>query len=301
MFFGNTHSNAYSTSDTMLDEGGSTCSRGELNRTSYWIPAAIDAADNVLIPDQFMVYYESYDEEWDTLRAFPEGFKLVNGNAMATAVQPDIADFGAPVITWKCGWYGTAQLTGQGSSSGFQTTIPDCDDSIYSHVEMQIKWPFCWDGRQLDSTNHKDHVVFPRAGQGFFFPGTCPSTHPVTLPRLTYRVHFSTATISGPTSEIVLSSDIQPGNGAFSPSGVSGHGDYFGGWNRDLLEGMVSRCILEGQECDEWHYGTPGGEQAAVTMLEGRVITPTEVQEYCPLRSTFDGNIYNVAYCRPVG
>jgi hypothetical protein len=162
---------------------------------------------------------------------------------------------------------------------------------------MSVRWPFCWDGRNLDSANHKDHVVFPQAGPGFFYPGTCPSTHPVTLPRLFYRVHFSTATVTGSTSDIVLSSDISPA-GATAPSGVSGHGDWFGGWNRDLLEGMVQRCILGGEECDEWHYGTPGGEQTAPVRLEGRAIAPQRVQEYCPLRSTWDGTRTQIAYCR---
>ncbi len=222
---------------------------------------------------------------------------MINGDARASGVQPDIEGFGAPVVQWKCGWYGSATLQGQGSSTRWQDTAPHCADSQYSHVEMQIKWPFCWDGRNLDSPNHQDHVVFPFAAGGVFYPGTCPSSHPVTLPRITYRVHFSTSSVSGSTSDILLSSDITAA-GATAPNGVSGHGDWFGGWNRDLLEGLVDRCILGGEECDEWHFGTSGGEQAAVTRLEGRAISPVEVQAYCPLRSTFDGSRTSVAYCR---
>lgn len=298
MFFGNTHANAFSTPDSILNQGGSTCSRGELNRTSYWIPAAIDGNNNVIVPDQFMVYYESYGEEWNTLQPFPEGLRMIVGNAMATSVQPDIPDFGQPAVVWKCGWYTTARLGGGGAAGMYQSTPPDCSDGTYSHIEMQIKWPFCWDGRNLDSSDHKSHLVFPRAGAGFFYPGTCPTSHPITLPRITYRVHFSTATINSPTSQILLSSDVQPADGTRSPSGVSGHGDWFGGWNPDLLEGMVQRCILTGEECDEMHYGTPNGAQAAATVIEGRVITPQQVLEYCPLRSTFDGDIFDIAYCK---
>ena len=217
---------------------------------------------------------------------------------MATSVQPNIPDYGTPSVRWKCGWYTTARLGGGGSAGPFTATPTNCSDSQYSHVELQIKWPFCWDGQNLDSANHKDHVVFPQAGPGYFVPGTCPASHPVTLPRITYRVHFKTQTITSQTSDILLSSDIQPADGTLSPNGVSGHGDWFGGWNRDLLQGLVDRCILTGEECDEQHYGTPDGAQAAATRIESRVITPQEVVEYCPLRSQYDGNLYNVAYCR---
>lgn len=297
MFFGNTHANAYSTSDSILNQGGSTCSRGELNRTSYWIPAAFDSQANVLIPDQFMVYYESYDEEWDTLQPFPDGLRMVNGNGTATSLQEDIENFGSPVVNWKCGWYGTATLTGGGSATTFQETPPHCDASQYSHLEMHIRWPFCWDGVRLDSPNHQDHVVFPEAGQGYFVPGTCPASHPVTLPRITYRIHFATSTVSGSTSDILLSSDVST-NGSVTSSSVSGHGDWFGGWNRDLIEGLVQRCILTGEECSGTQYGTPGGEQAASTLLEARTISPEQVQEYCPIRTSWTGNLEDLAYCR---
>ncbi len=298
MFFGNTHANAFSTADSILNEGGSTCSRGELNRTSYWIPAPIDTrTGNVVVPDQFMVYYESYDEEWNTLQPFPEGLRFINGDAMATQVQPDIPDFGAPVMRYQCGFYDRAGIFSGGPAGGFVNTIPDCDPSVYSHMEVQMRWPFCWDGRNLDSANHKDHVVFPQAGPGFFYPGTCPASHPITLPRILFRIHFATDTQAS-TGDLLLSSDIQPANGAWSPPGVSGHADWFGGWNREMVQGLVDRCILTGRECDPWHFGTPGGEQSTASLLEARTISPSQVVEYCPRRSAYDGNLFNIAYCR---
>ena len=40
MFFGNTEANAYSTFDSLLNTGTSTCNGQDLNRTAYWVPCA---------------------------------------------------------------------------------------------------------------------------------------------------------------------------------------------------------------------------------------------------------------------
>ena len=63
-------------------------------------------------------------------------------------------------------------------------------------------------------------------------------------------------------------------------------------------ENFLVLNVLGGEECDEWHYGTPAGDQAAVTVLEGRTISPQQVQEYCPLRTTWSGDLEDLAYCR---
>jgi len=48
----------------------------------------------------------------------------------------------------------------------------------------------CWDGKNLDSPNHKDHVGYPAAGPAGFDPSryTCPDTHPVKIPQLMLEV-----------------------------------------------------------------------------------------------------------------
>ena len=61
----------------------------------------------------------------------------------------------------------------------------------------------CWDGKNLDSPDHKSHVAYPVAGAQTFtgssVGGACPSTHPVKIPqimlevRLSFVVHVSVA------------------------------------------------------------------------------------------------------------
>lgn len=58
MFFGNTHVNAHSTYDTLLNSGSGTCNGLELNRTGYWVPAMFDGEGNVRVPERVVIYYK---------------------------------------------------------------------------------------------------------------------------------------------------------------------------------------------------------------------------------------------------
>lgn len=52
--------------------------------------------------------------------------------------------------------------------------------------------PFsCWDGINLDSSDHSSHVSYPETGT-FESNGPCPATHPVKLPQLMFEVVWQT-------------------------------------------------------------------------------------------------------------
>ena len=48
----------------------------------------------------------------------------------------------------------------------------------------------CWDGKNLDTPNHKDHVAHPVGGPTSFavVSGECPSSHPVKIPQVMLEV-----------------------------------------------------------------------------------------------------------------
>ncbi len=48
----------------------------------------------------------------------------------------------------------------------------------------------CWDGKNLDTPNHKDHVSHPVGGPTSFavVTGECPSSHPVKIPQIMLEV-----------------------------------------------------------------------------------------------------------------
>ena len=52
-----------------------------------------------------------------------------------------------------------------------------------------IKAPACWDGKNLDSANHRDHVSYPSYGTWGYMK--CPSTHSYVIPGFTLQAWWS--------------------------------------------------------------------------------------------------------------
>jgi hypothetical protein len=95
---------------------------------------------------------------------------------------------------------------------------------------MLLTFPDCWDGRRLDSDDHRSHV-------GYSNDGDCPATHPVHIPQLTMSVGFP---ISGSDHALSLASG----------SVYSAHGDFLNAWNGEGLAREVEACIHRDVVCD---------------------------------------------------
>ncbi len=62
---------------------------------------------------------------------------------------------------------------------------PRVPDTRGSFLRLHIRFPECWDGRRLDSPDHKSHMAYAtRTG--------CPSTHPVAVPQITQIYRYPT-------------------------------------------------------------------------------------------------------------
>ena len=58
--------------------------------------------------------------------------------------------------------------------------------------------PRCWDGKNLDSPDHRSHVAY--SGNGASGGGSCPSAFPVKLPQIMYEVMWNVSTFTDDAS-----------------------------------------------------------------------------------------------------
>ena len=160
---------------------------------------------------------------------------MIAGNKSATSVQ----DF----VEWSCrDRY--LQNTGQ-----IPTTCP-----IGDAVRIAIQFPQCWDGKNLDSPDHKSHMAYPN----YRNPpqvSTCPSTHPITLPAISEHFDFPITAASTP-AYWRLTSDM------YSTSirgGYSLHADWMNGWDQNTIQTIVTQCLNKAKDCQ---VGMLGNGQA---------------------------------------
>ncbi|MGI9595386.1 MAG: DUF1996 domain-containing protein [Acidimicrobiales bacterium] len=228
MFFGNTDTNANSTTDSIVNSGGGTCNGFELNRSAYWTPALLDGAGNAIVPDMIILYYKT--KEPGVVQRMPQGLKMVSGNTSAESFET------SNFLYWSCGKSGHSYNKGN--------RIPNCNGDP---VNATISFPQCWDGRNLDSADHRSHMalVSPHAG--------CPSTHPVRLPQISILMYFP-GDMS--TKNWHLSSDR---SGGFNTGpGATLHADWWGGWNDETMDLWTNGCMKAARNCS---FGQTGSDR----------------------------------------
>ncbi|MBC7756048.1 MAG: DUF1996 domain-containing protein [Bdellovibrio sp.] len=228
-FFGNTSTNAKSDLMHMDIAGNSTCTGGNMNHSAYWFPSMIDTANNQPVkPDSAIFYYKSWDVPNALVTQPPKGLRMIAGNSKSTSAETSNGRY-------SC----VTPSTGNGTP--WSQTIPNC--SVGTFLLMQISFPQCWDGINLDSPNHKDHMA--EANPALPTANKCPASHPVGIPQIAESVSFNVVT-ANQTKNWRLASD----NYALStPGGYSLHADWVNGWDETIMSGWIKNCLNKGFDC----------------------------------------------------
>lgn len=100
------------------------------------------------------------------------------------------------------------------------------DEHCVDGVRAELMFPSCWDGKNLDSEDHKSHVAYPNLIQD----GACPTSHPVFLPILFYETIWNTQAFKGIPGQFVFA------NG--DPTGFGYHGDFIAAWKDGVLDNI---------------------------------------------------------------
>ncbi len=245
-WFGNTGGNAASTYRSLRTTGESTCVN-ILNRSAYWMPAMLDGKGSVVRPDYVTIYYKRLPgDDPECLRASLKGcVDLPRGLRMI---------FGHDAITGKPATGATHfDCNGEGALSGNFETITAAAKGCVAGARLGaiINAPPCWDGKRLDSPNHRDHLADMNYGS-WGYP-KCPATHPYIVPAFTMGAWYSVGKGDNP-EDWYLSSDEMPGMPRM-PAGSTFHADWFGAWDDDVMALWIVNCINKLLSCNAGDLG----------------------------------------------
>jgi len=108
--------------------------------------------------------------------------------------------------------------------------LPTATKFCKNGLRLQLHFPQCWNGMDLDSPNHRDHMAFP-----IEMPdnGNCPSTHPVRVPNLFMEAFYSVDKY--PHGQGVQPFVLSTGD----PTGYGFHGDFLSGWDPVVMQTAI--------------------------------------------------------------
>ena len=261
-FFGNTAVNANSTYASLRTTGDSTCNN-MLNRSAYWVPAMLNGHGKVVRPDYVTVYYKRrpasdpvcFQLAAKGCRDLPRGLRFVFGYNMATG-EGGAAYFNCDGPTAVGNHYTDIVSAAQGCPLG-------------NRLGAIVNAPQCWDGKNLDSADHRSHMAYPSYGSWGY--EKCPDTHPYAIPAYTLGVWYTTdadldrsGTWTSSTLTWHLSSDSMPGMAPQRP-GTTLHADWFGAWDDGIMKTWSGNCIDKLLTCTGGDLGN--GQQ--LRMFDG--------------------------------
>ena len=222
MFFGNTLTNFNSTPDSITTSGNSTCDGGILNATAYWMPVVVNTVNRVPMAPHSesrgrnsIWYYKSAGANPSSVVTLPRGLKMITGHPNSRWPQD--------AVSFSC-------KKPDGTTVDSDHMPRNCVKG--DHLTIQVKFPRCWDGRNLDSADHRSHMAFDLNGS------VCPPSHPRIVPEVALQIRYTVDSTN--TSKWRIASD---GYSTDLPGGYSMHADWMNGWQQRTLNTIIAEII----------------------------------------------------------
>lgn len=251
---------AFTTPESLAAEPRSNCNWGDfaLNRSSYWMPWLETDRGEVVRPDLVLVYYK---------RVSKGSPACTKGDAQFMGICTQLPNHIRFVFGWDM-FKPKAPVAGASwfCSGGTGQHYPNLDEVFASGCKpgdtltAQTVAPNCWDGKNLDSADHRSHIAWPSYGSRGVLH--CPDTHPFVIPQEENKAEFTVTAdmiAADGTSRLRLSSDhMLPGG----KPGATLHADYMESWDARAKKLWHDHCIDKALDCS-------GGDLGNGQMLAG--------------------------------
>ncbi|MER7834845.1 DUF1996 domain-containing protein [Streptomyces sp. NPDC096040] len=238
-YVGNQSNNAFASDDDLANADTSCADQGDKS-TYYWPVLRLqngrqerDAekpgggtegnAGQIVTAKEVTLTFEGNPSSKVT--EMPRLLRIITGDAKAFVNGPANAN-----ASWSCTGFEDRQL---------KDKYPLCPSG--SDVVRTFKFQSCWDGRNIDSANHRTHVAFAAAD------GSCPAGFraiPQLVQRIVYDVDAPSLQDGGRTVPL-FAVDSFPEQ-LHKP--VTDHGDFINVFDESLMRKMVD-CINSGRTC----------------------------------------------------
>ena len=214
-FFGPPGIDASSTTADLLAAKSTSCQTPGDN-SAYWMPELTQNGTPVPLHG-FRIYYGSRLKNPQDTKILPPGLVMIAGDAKLQVPTPK----NSGVNQFWCAGSAEAGRSADGN-------WPLCAEG--GRLIIQITFPDCWDGKHVDSPDHKSHLG-PTGPDG-----TCASgKFPVAIPSISELFTYET----------------RGGEGLKLASGLpsSAHMDLMNGWDPKVLGPLVRTCLNQGVKC----------------------------------------------------
>jgi hypothetical protein len=308
-FFGNTGTNANSNYSSLRSTGmttcGSTTPQYPIDRAAYWFPCMQDGVGNCVRPNTINLYYKEFPDTSDECATpaspnyllgtggscvnVPVSLKMIAGYNTATGLGGP-ADGNSGVLHFEC-WEWVSNpgvLTIHGPISHMKTMFSGGANACPLGAKLGIfaNFPTCWDGSNLDTSDHRSHLAYPLITGAPVGYNKCDNAHPNMIPSIEIQFYFE-IDANFVAGKWRLASDEMLAAAATDP-GMTFHTDYWEAWSRTALTQINLTCWRPLNSCSEGDLGNGtaingGGTLATCAQCGGAPDSgPVSVLRYEP-------------------
>ncbi|KAI8158274.1 hypothetical protein K4K49_004866 [Colletotrichum sp. SAR 10_70] len=227
-----------------------TSCRVTQDKSAYWTPALYfqdSATGEFEIVEQVGGMLAYYLLNGKNIKAFPPGFRMVAGDTdrrnytAGDPSQPDpqksewaaLGQTKQSVLEQRAVGFNCLNYARAPEGTLYRHFLPDkayLDANCANGVRFEMMFPSCWNGKDLDSTDHKSHMAYP----DLVIDGTCPEGFETSTPNLLYETIWNTYAFKDRAGRFVIANGDTQGYGY--------HGDFMSGWDEDFLQEAVDTC-----------------------------------------------------------